>query len=134
MEALAEASAAAPDGELLDEATAEGIDVNAEASRVQDLLLGAVARAKKERLHIAQRAHEESVAKMAERAARLPSDAVGRKALLMSVVQRHPQMRGAVVTLQHREFESLSDGDIESALRQLDVLGMLDDDEVEPRT
>ena len=38
---------------------------------------------------------------------------------------------GAPVTLQHREFESYSDSDVESVLRDLDALGLLDDDEPE---
>jgi hypothetical protein len=37
-------------------------------------------------------------------------------------------MRDAVVTLQHRNFDSFSEGDVESALRQLNALGLLDDD------
>jgi hypothetical protein len=37
------------------------------------------------------------------------------------------------VTLQHRGFEALSDDDVESALKQLEALGLLDEDP-EPET
>ena len=37
-------------------------------------------------------------------------------------------MRGAVMTLQHREFNAMTDDDVESALKQLDALGLLPDD------
>ena len=38
-------------------------------------------------------------------------------------------MREAVMTLQHRNFESLSDEDVESMLKQLQHLSVLDDDD-----
>jgi hypothetical protein len=133
MDALADHAEAAPDQELLDEALAQGIDANAEAGRVRDLLLGAVLRAKRERFDAAQRMHQQAVAELGSRIARLPEDPALRRALLLRVVTLKPQMKAAVMTLQHRDFDSFSDGDVESALKQLDALGLLDDD-VEPKS
>jgi hypothetical protein len=133
MDALADHAESAPDQELLGEASAQGVDANAEAGRVRDLLLGAVLRAKKERLEEAQRAHRQALADLGSRTARLPADPAARRALLLRTVTRKPQMKDAVMTLQHRDFESFSDGDVESALKQLQALGLLDD-EFEPKS
>lgn len=133
MTALADQAESAADAELLDEAAAAGIDVKGEANRVRTMLLNGVLAAKKERLRQAQRAHAASLARVGRGASRIPVDPLARKAMLNRVLQRQPSMREAVVTLQHREFEALSDSDIESVLRQLDALGALDDDEQKPK-
>lgn len=128
MDALAEQVESMSDQEVLDDAAAEGIDVKAEGDRVRGLLLGAVVSAKKDRLASAMHAHKRSVAALARRAVRIPSDPSDRRALLMRSLERRPQMKEAVVTLQHRDFASFSDADVESVLNQLDALGLLDDD------
>jgi hypothetical protein len=45
----------------------------------------------------------------------------------MSSLERRPQVKDGI-TLQHRDFASFSDADVEILLKQLDVLGLLDDD------
>lgn len=127
-DALADEEAAMPDAVVLDDAAREGLDVAAEGRRVRSVLLGAVLQAKKTRRLRAQEDHARAVAAIAQRSTKLPGDAAGRKALLSRVLGARPQMREAVVTLQHRDFESFSDEDIVSALRQLDALGLLDDE------
>ena len=47
-------------------------------------------------------------------------------------MNQHRDMRGAVMTAQHREFSTMTDGDVESALKQLDALGLLTD-ELDPK-
>lgn len=132
MNALADHAESAPDRELLDEAAAQGVDAKSEAAGVRDLLLEALLRGKKARLSAAQREHRRAVADLDSRLVNLPQDAAARRALLQRTVTRKPQMKEALVTLQHRDFESFSDGDVESALKQLEALGLLDD-ELEPK-
>lgn len=127
MEALADRAETATDQEIIDDAVAAGLDVKAEAIRTRSLLAGAFLRAKKQRLSNADDAYARSVAALGERVVRLPATAAARKALLARAIQRRPEMRQSVMTLQNREFESFSDGDVESALRQMDALGLLDD-------
>jgi len=105
MDTLTEQVESMSDQEVLDDAAAEGIDVTAEGDRVRGLLLGAVVSAKKERLAHAMEAHRTSVAALAHRAVRIPSDPSDRRALLMRSLERRPQMREAVVTLLDDEFE-----------------------------
>jgi hypothetical protein len=128
MAALAEHVAGASDEDLLVDAEAAGVDPAAVGSHVRGLLSASIQRAKKARLAKARAEHEGAVETYAARAIELPRDPAVRRDLLASVIGRLPGMREAVVTLQHRDFESFSDEDVESALRQLQALGLLDDD------
>ena len=83
---------------------------------------------RRQRLRAAADKHAQTLATLNKRAARLPGTPALRKALLERVMQRTPEMRPSIMTLQHRDFESFSDADVESALRQLDALGLLDDE------
>lgn len=128
MDALAEQVESMSEEQVLADAAAEGVDVKAEGDRVRGVLLGAVVRAKKDRLAQAMESHRRNVASLAQRAVRIPRDPSDRRALLMRSLDKKPQMKEAVVTLQHRDFASFSDADVESVLKQLEALGLLDDD------
>ena len=127
MNALAERAASASDQEIVDDAIAAGVDIKAEASRVRALLGDAVLRAKKQRLQQAAEQHKRSVAALEHRAAQLPATPAKKRALLGRVIARRPETRQQVMTLQHREFDKFTEADVDSALRQLAALGLLDD-------
>jgi hypothetical protein len=128
MDLLASDAEAAPDEDVLNDAAAAGIDAAVEGERVRTVLLGALSRAKKARLAKAQAAHAEAAKALQMRPVRLPDTPAAQREMLTRFLSRAPHMREAVVTLQHRDFESFSDSDVESALRQLGALGLLDDD------
>lgn len=128
MVVLADRQMSLSDTEVFDDAIADGIDVRAEASEVRGALLAGLLSAKRQRLMDAQTAHKEAVTSIKATTLQLPRDRAARRALLASALQRRPEMREAMVTLQHRNFDSLSEDDIESALQQLHHLGILDDD------
>ena len=127
MDALAETEACLSDKQVLEDAAAEAVDAEP-VGRVRSVLLAGIQRAKRRRLEEARGTYERAVASMGSISGWLPEGPAARRALLSRVVQRRPEMREAVVTLQHRNFESLSDDDVESALRQLHHLGIVDDD------
>ena len=131
MDSLAERAAEASEQEILDDAAAAGVEVKVQADRVRSVLADAILQAKKQRRVDAAAAHKQSVAAIVVRTARLPRSPAARKRLLDRVVQQQPAMRQTVMTLQHREFESFSDGDVESALRQLHALGFLDGEDLD---
>lgn len=128
MNSLAERAVSASDKEILDDAAAAGVDVKAEATRIRSTLADGVLRAKKQRLQDADAQHKRSVAALDQRVARLPSTPAAKRALLDRVVSRRPETRQQLLTLQHREFEEFTNDDVDSALRQLGALGLLDDD------
>jgi hypothetical protein len=127
MSALADHTESLSDAEVIEDAAAAGVDVNAEAERVRKILSDGMVRAKRARLEQARAAHSVATRAIQGRATRLPGTAAARRTMLIEFLRRAPEMRGAIVTLQHREFESFSDSDVESALRQLAALGLLDD-------
>jgi hypothetical protein len=129
MNALADRAANARDKEIVDDATAEGVDIKSEAADVRGVLLTGLQRAKRARLGRARAEREKIVASLKISTATLPATPAERRALLGRVIQRKPQMREAIMTIQHRNFESLSDDDVEGVLKQLEHLGALDEDD-----
>jgi len=137
MNALADNVESLTDKDLLEDSAAQGLDAKKEGTSVRELLADAVLRAKKVHLREAVEGHRQAVVAFGARTVRLPETSAERRALLQGFVARKPQMREAL-TLQHRNFESLSDADVESALKQLDALGLLnggdDDRECDPES
>jgi hypothetical protein len=109
-----------------EEVRSDGIDVYQRAQQARDLFESACAAAKRSKLRSAMQKHRASVMAYAARKLKLPSSAEDRWALLRACLNNNPDMRQAIVTLQHRNFEDFSDADVESALRQLEMLGVLD--------
>lgn len=122
--AMADSVEAASDEQLLADARAAGVDPNQTNSRVQQLLRGAVKASKQRRLEKAHAEYEASVAAFRAATAGSPALPKQQRALLTHVFKTHPQIRS--VTLQHREFSELTDSDVQSLLRQLEQLGMLE--------
>jgi|SRR5882724_1950477 len=127
-DAVAENVAATGEAELVEEATAEGADVRQEAERLRGVLLNTVMEFKKARLAAAEKQHQRSVEAFRSSEHALPSSPEARRKLLERSLKRRPEMREAMVTLQHRNFESLDDADVQGALKQLSHLGALADD------
>jgi hypothetical protein len=125
MNALAESVAEASDDDILEEARARGEDPTQIARHTKDVLLNAVKRYRKQRLHEAQQQYEVHVASMQTKTYQLPESPTERRQLLDLTLSRQSAVR-FVFTALHREFSSLSDNDVESFLRQLQELGFLD--------
>lgn len=132
MDACAENAESMTDEEVLEDATATGIDPGAESTRVRGLLLGAFVKAKNVQLSDAARAHQKSAPWPADRRSRIPTAASERRALLMQELERRPQMKSAVSELQHRDSPSFSDSEVENVLNQLEALGLLGDGTPKP--
>ena len=68
---------------------------------------------------------EAAVTNAVQRTYGLPVDRGQRRVLLGNAVRRNPGL-GPGITLQHRDLSELSDDDVESQLRKLQELGLLD--------
>jgi hypothetical protein len=126
MNALAEAVAEVSDQELLAEASEAGIDLEAEAESVRALLHRSVDKLKKRKLEQARRDYELASTALFEKKYKLPETPREKRELLTNILLARPQMQG-MLTVQFRELDQLSDEDIESSLRKLAELGVLDD-------
>lgn len=122
--AMADSVETASDEQLLADARSAGVDPNQTKVRVQQMLRGAIKASKQRRLEQAHAEYEASVEAFRAATARIPAMPKQQRALLTHVFQTHPQIRS--VTLQHREFSELTDSDVQSLLRQLEQLGMLE--------
>lgn len=128
VEALADDAASASAKTLIEDAVANGVDIKAEGSRIRNVLLAGLQRARRDRYRHAGLEHQQALRTLEQRATTLPKSPAMQRQILNRFLEKKPQMREQVVTLQAREFESFSDADVESALRQLQHLGLLDDD------
>lgn len=114
------------DEEVLVEAVANGEDPEQSAANVKALLLNAVKEYRQRRLRSAQEEYEREAFASQRRQGSLPDSAVERRRLLNLVCMQKPDI-GNALTLRHRDFEELTDGDVESSLEELQELGALDD-------
>ncbi len=125
MNALAESTASLSDERLLKEAEGENLTKIAEGTR--KLLFATLDRARKARLSEAESFYHYSVQQLSQPSRSLPSTPASRREKLAWVLQRRPQMQEAAFTLQHRNFETMTDADVERLLGQLQHLGVLDE-------
>jgi hypothetical protein len=95
-------------------------------ARTKEILRAELSSLRKEKLRRA-RADYESVAKeLMSRSYDLPASRSERRILLSSILSQRPELHSLTFTAQHRELRNLTDSDIESLLRQLAELGLLD--------
>lgn len=126
MNALAEAAAEASDEELLAEAQEAGLDLEVEAESVRAILRRSVDKFRKKKLEQARRDYELAASALFTKNYALPETPRERRSLLTDLLTSQPQMQG-MLTLQFRELDQLSDEDVESSLRKLAELGILED-------
>ncbi len=125
MDALAESAAQASDEEILSEVRESGEDPEAVAARVRGILRHAVTAYEQRRLRDAEESYRRRVESMRTQSPAIPATPQRRRELFMTIMTRQPDLGTALVTLQNREFRSLTDADIQSALEQLAALGAL---------
>jgi hypothetical protein len=123
MNSLAESIVETSDEEIIAEVAQEGKDANAFASQVRQAMLRSAKTYLQENLRESRKRYERDVAALNVKEYSLPKTPAERRRLLAMVFQRRPEL----VTAQWREFDSLTDEDIESSLKQMQELGILDD-------
>jgi hypothetical protein len=114
------------DEEVLAEERENGIDPIKEAESIRAGLrrLSKIHRMRK--LQEAEHRYEEHLARIKNSQYELPDSSESRRELLGAVFAARPDMQSVMLTAQHRNFDQLTERDIESCLRQLADLGVLD--------
>jgi hypothetical protein len=126
-EALAESVAEASDAEILAEVTESNEDPKRAAERIRSVLNTAMKAYEQRRLREAQMAYERRVALLREKHYSLPGTPEARRSLFAEIMRWQPDLGAALLTVQHREVTDLTDADIETALKQLDELGVIEE-------
>lgn len=127
---LSESVLSTPDEQLLEEVREEGLDPSVVAEETRALLTNTVKKFKQRALLAAKEQHRQKAAQIAARRFRLPDSAAAKRQLLDAVIAQH-QQAGRMLIAQHRDFNELTDDDVESWLQQFGALGLLEA-EVEP--
>lgn len=126
LDGLADYIETAPANDLLEDARAAGKDPAQTAADVKRVLLDAVTGFEQQKLRAAREAHQQRVRSMTTKSYSLPESAAERRSMLYGLFVRNPEM-GAVLTTQHRNFEEMTDQEVESALQELAELGFLEE-------
>ena len=123
--ALAESICNASDDELLEDLRQEGVDPEAEANRLKEMMLDTLKAFQQRGLVSAQEGYRRRVEQLEGGKYPIPESRQERRSLFSLILQQ-PQYAG-LVTAQYRDFKDLSDEDIETCLEDLAELGILDE-------
>ncbi len=126
LDGLAEYIEDAPSEEILEDAHQEGRDTKRIAIRTKGILQLAVKTYRQRELTKAKEGYELKVAEIKQRVIALPSTPEKRRSWLEAVFSQQPQLQAAF-TMQNRDFSQLTDEDVASHLRKLEMLGVLKD-------
>ncbi len=124
-EALAENVLASTDQELIEEVRDNGDDPGALAESTRTLLLNTVKTFQQRPLAKARDERARAIQKIDSLRPVLPTDPQLKRAMLIGVLKAQPTAQG-VLTAQWREFDEMTDDDVETALLELVHLGFID--------
>lgn len=122
LEELLDSIQAASPEEIAEDVRSGGRDIKDIAAAVKGDLLAAVRRFEQRKLRAARAQYESRVGTQRP-SYTLPGTAVERRTQLMAILTAKPEMK-RMLTVQHRDFENLTDEDVESALEELGELGL----------
>ena len=130
VDALSQSIIDATDQEIQEDARLAGVDLNADAARLKQMLADTAKRVQKRKFYAAQTAYSQAVERINSpaHAYKLPETAVERRALLQAIAAEQAQ-RGVPLMIHGRDLEALPDNDVTSLLEELATLGMLPDDQ-----
>ena len=124
-DALAESICNESDDELLEDLRQEGVDPEAEANRLKDMMLDTLKAFRQRGLVSAQEGYRRRVEQLEKKKYPIPENRLAQRSLFSFVLQQ-PQYAG-LVTAQYRDLKDLSDEDLETCLEDLAELGILDE-------
>ncbi|MBZ5532080.1 MAG: hypothetical protein LAO20_11670 [Acidobacteriia bacterium] len=92
--------------------------------KTKEIFRAAIKDCKMEGLRTARAQYESASMALSSRSYNIPQKKPKQRALLASIFSRKPDLRS--MTAQHRDLKDLTDSDVESFLKQLAELGLLD--------
>ena len=122
LDGVAEYIESAPADEVLEDARLEDRDPGQIAAHVRGVLKEAVRAYQQQELTRAREGYEREVATLNQQEIELPDDPATRRLWLAAICQQQPTL-----TLQNRDFNELTDEDVETHLRKVVMLGFLKD-------
>jgi len=126
MNQLADSVLELSEDQVLAEEREKGIDPTKEAESIRNVLRRSSKMQRMQKLQAAGRAYQDNVARLNKSQYELPESPTGRRQLLATVFAAKPDVQSVLLTAQHRDFQQLTDFDVESLLKQLADLGILE--------
>jgi hypothetical protein len=120
MSFLAESVAQMSDEQIKEEYGGES------GSRTKEIFSAAVKDLRQQKLRDARARYEVAARNLSSGSYRLPDSESARRDLLGAFLSRQSDLRSVAFTVQNRELKDLTDADIETFLKQLADLGLLD--------
>ena len=124
-DAIGESICNESDEEILEDLRQVGIDPDAEAVRLTELMLNTLEAFQQQRLVAARAQYKRRIEQLEERKYRIPRGAKEQRSLF-SLILRQPRFAD-LITAQYRELKDLTDTDIETYLEDLAELGILEE-------
>jgi hypothetical protein len=124
VDALSRSTIDATDEEIEEDARLAGVDLDADAARLKQMLTGTAKTFHKRKFFEAQAEYEKEARILQRGSFQLPGAIAEQRALLHLVAAQQAQ-RGAPLTAHGRDLESLTDKDVTSLLEELAALGLL---------
>jgi hypothetical protein len=124
LEELAASLEAAEPAEIAVELKESGHDLSEVEARMKAAALAGIKSFKQKGLHRARERYQESSSRIEQRSQKLVGSSVDRRRRFFSVLEANPSLRSSL-TVQHRDFNEMTEDDIDSALEEMEILGVL---------
>lgn len=122
---LADSIEAATPSEIEQEILSSEESLDAIADGMKGAALAGIKKFQQRRLHHARQRYQISSTQLEHRQRRVALTSDARRVQFFSLVKANPGIQSGL-TMQHRDLNALTDGDIESALEELDALGAIE--------
>ncbi len=130
LEELAASIEAAEGAEVAADLKDGGYDLNEIESRMRAAALSGIKAFKQKGLHRARERYQVSSSQIERRTQKLIGSSADRRRRFFHALEVNPGIRSSL-TVQHRDFSQMTEEDIDSALEEMEILGVLgeqDDD------
>lgn len=122
---LADSIEAATPSEIEQEILSSEGSLDAIVDGMKGAALAGIKKFQQRRLHQARQRYQTSSTHLEHRQLRVASTPDARRVQFFALVRANPGIQSGL-TMQHRDLNALTDGDIESALEELDALGAVE--------
>ena len=129
---IAESVAEAPDADVVEECSAEGESVEQVAHHMRDVLRTAWTGFQQRSLREAREKYQRTTSVLKATVIQLPVTPAERRQMFTGVLARRPDV-GKTIHIQFRDYDQMSDEDIETSLQQFNQLGLLSDGDDEEK-
>ncbi len=125
LEELADLIEATEPAELSQDLREDGHDLSEVERRMKAAAFAGIKNFKQQGLHRARERYRESSGRIEQQSRELKGSTADRRRRLFNALEANPGLRSSL-TVQHRDFDEMTKEDIDSALEEMEILGVLE--------